>query len=58
MRDTFLCELKKEDKDAFIQAMQRSSDLHHPWVKSPQTDEEFENFYQRSSGKPKIFFDL
>lgn len=27
--------------------MQRSQELHHPWVKAPQTAEEFDHFFQR-----------
>ena len=35
------------DKSAFIAAMQRSQSLHHPWVKSPQTPQEFSDYFQR-----------
>ena len=41
-------ELSIEDKNEFLQAMQRSQKLHHPWVKPPQTTEEFNQFFQRS----------
>ncbi len=40
-------EPRREDKDAFITAMQRSQDLHRPWVKSPQTPQEFSDYFQR-----------
>ena len=40
-------EPRLEDKDAFIAAMQRSQDLHRPWVKSPQTPQEFGDYFQR-----------
>lgn len=40
-------DLRLEDKDAFIAAMQRSQNLHRPWVKSPQTPQEFEDYFQR-----------
>ena len=36
-----------EDKDAFIAAMQRSQVLHHPWVKAPETPQEFSDYFQR-----------
>lgn len=41
-------EPKLEDENAFIEAMQRSKTLHHPWVKAPQTHEEFNAYLQRS----------
>src|SRR3990167_1714067 len=37
-----------EDEDAFIVAMQRSQDLHRPWVKPPQTPQEFSDYFQRN----------
>lgn len=40
-------EPRLEDKDAFIAAMQRSQNLHHPWVKSPKTPQEFSDYFQR-----------
>ena len=33
-----------EDEDDFIASMQRSLALHHPWVKSPKTPEEFSDY--------------
>jgi RimJ/RimL family protein N-acetyltransferase len=36
------------DKAAFILAMQRSQALHSPWVVSPQTEEKFDEYIQRS----------
>ncbi len=40
-------EPKPEDKEAFLQAMLCSQSLHHPWVKSPQTSQEFDNYILR-----------
>lgn len=39
---------KLEDKENFLQAMQRSQTLHYPWVSSPLTPEEFDNYLQRA----------
>ena len=36
------------DEEAFITAMKSSKGLHFPWIKSPQTKEEFETYIQRS----------
>lgn len=49
-----------EDKDAFITAMQHSQTLHHPWVKSPQTPQEFNdyfNHYQKDNQKSFLVCD-
>ena len=35
------------DEDLFLSAMQRSLSLHEPWVKSPQTKEEFQKYLER-----------
>lgn len=43
----FIREPKPEDEKLFLSAMQRSRLLHHPWVKSPQTSQEFIDYYQR-----------
>ena len=40
-------EPRPEDKEAFLQAMQRSQALHHPWVQSPQTSQAFDDYLQR-----------
>lgn len=40
-------ELKYDDKEAFLAIMQRSQSLHHPWVKVPQTSEEFNEYFSR-----------
>jgi hypothetical protein len=37
-----------EDQNAFVSAMQRSQLLHHPWVTSPKTAEEFIQYVKRS----------
>lgn len=47
MSNVFIREPKIEDKEAFISAMQRSQSLHHPWVKSPTTAKEFDEYFQR-----------
>lgn len=43
-----LHELQYQDKLTFVVAMQHSQKLHHPWVKAPTTDSEFDAFFQRS----------
>ncbi|MBA3660935.1 MAG: GNAT family N-acetyltransferase [Gammaproteobacteria bacterium] len=40
-------EPKMEDKDVFLAAMQRSQSLHHPWVKSPDTSQAFDDYLQQ-----------
>ena len=42
-------ELTFEDEEPFLKAMMRSQSLHHPWVKSPQSSEEFDEYFQRVS---------
>lgn len=54
MSKVFIREPKIEDKEKFISAMQRSQSLHHPWVKSPTTTIEFDDYlkrYQQSNQK-------
>ncbi|MCE3237978.1 MAG: Ribosomal-protein-S5p-alanine acetyltransferase [Gammaproteobacteria bacterium] len=46
MSNIIIRELKIEDKEAFISAMQRSQSLHHPWVKAPATPQEFNEYFQ------------
>lgn len=48
MSELIIREPKISDEDAFITAMHCSKNLHSPWVKSPQTKEEFEKYLQRS----------
>lgn len=48
MSELIIREPKISDAETFISAMQRSQNLHSPWVKSPQTKEEFEKYLQRS----------
>ncbi|HEX4068969.1 MAG TPA: GNAT family N-acetyltransferase [Candidatus Babeliales bacterium] len=43
----FIREPTLEDEKMFLSAMQRSHSLHHPWVKSPQTPQEFSDYLQR-----------
>lgn len=40
-------DLKIEDKDEFISAMQRSKFLHHPWVQAPSNTKEFLDYFHR-----------
>lgn len=47
MPTVFIREPTIEDKNAFLQAMHRSQALHHPWVQTPQTEEEFYRYLQR-----------
>jgi GrpB-like predicted nucleotidyltransferase (UPF0157 family)/RimJ/RimL family protein N-acetyltransferase len=42
-----ICDLKLEDETEFLAAMQRSQSLHHPWIKSPETPQEFRDYFQR-----------
>ena len=37
-----------QDESKFINAMQKSTVLHHPWTTAPQTSEEFKAFIDRS----------
>lgn len=48
MIDVTIREPKIEDREKFIFAMQGSQSLHHPWVKSPLTPQEFDEYFQRS----------
>jgi GrpB-like predicted nucleotidyltransferase (UPF0157 family)/RimJ/RimL family protein N-acetyltransferase len=60
MRKVTIRELKDEDGNAFITAMQRSKSLHLPWVKAPTTDKEFEDYfkrYQQPNQKSFLVFD-
>ena len=43
----FIREPTLEDEKMFISAMQHSRSLHHPWVKSPETPQEFSDYYQK-----------
>lgn len=36
------------DEFAFLDAMQRSKNLHYPWVKAPLTQQEFHEYIERS----------
>ena len=37
-----------KDKDDFLFAMQNSQALHNPWINSPQTEDAFNDYIQRS----------
>lgn len=46
-----------QDKESFLQAMIASQSLHHPWVKSPTTAKEFDDYLLRSQQpNQKCFF--
>lgn len=45
-----------EDKAAFILEMQCSQALHSPWVVSPQTEEKFDEYIQRSQKANQKYF--
>lgn len=47
MSEIFIREPKRDDKNDFVAAMQRSQALHHPWVKAPLTRQEFDEYFQR-----------
>lgn len=42
-----LREIQLTDKKLFVDAMQRSQSLHHPWITAPCTDEAFDEYFQR-----------
>lgn len=48
MKDIIVREPKIEDKENFLQAMQHSHMLHHPWVKPPLTLREYEDYFLRA----------
>src|SRR3990167_1051597 len=43
----FIRESTLADESLFLSAMQCSRSLHHPWVKSPETPQEFSDYFQR-----------
>ena len=45
-----LREIKIEDKDLFIAAIQKSESLHYPWVTAPKNSEEFEAYIKNYEG--------
>jgi RimJ/RimL family protein N-acetyltransferase len=48
MSELIIREPKMLDEESFVAAMQRSQNLHLPWVTSPHTKEEFEKYLKRS----------
>lgn len=48
MNTLIIREPKIEDQSAFLDAMHNSQALHNPWIKSPQTEEDFKNYILRS----------
>lgn len=49
MEALHLRELKLEDEALFLSAMERSKELHNPWMQAPLTHEEFIEFFKRFS---------
>lgn len=57
MSNIIIREPKIEDKEIFLAAMQRSQSLHHPWVKTPLSSQEFDEYFQRfQQPNQKSFF--
>ncbi len=48
MKKIIVREVKTDDKEAFIAAMQKSRNFHHPWVKAPNSLKDFDEFILRS----------
>lgn len=48
MKNIIIREPKIEDKESFLQTMQRSQSLHHPWVKPPLTLKEYDDYLLRA----------
>ncbi len=60
MRNVFIREIKKEDEELFIAAMQQSQSLHDPWLKAPLNSREFADYfnaYQQSNQKSFLVFE-
>jgi RimJ/RimL family protein N-acetyltransferase len=49
MRSITIREPQLSDESAFLDAMQHSKNLHHPWVKAPLTSQEFQEYLARCS---------
>lgn len=49
MKSITIREPQLSDKSAFLDAMQRSKNLHHSWVKAPITNQEFQEYLARYS---------
>lgn len=49
--DVLLRAPTEEDRDAFLAAVRRSRELHHPWTAAPDTDEAFDRYIDRA-GQP------
>jgi ribosomal-protein-alanine N-acetyltransferase len=47
-RRTYLRHPRAGDRTAFLEAVGRSGDLHHPWVEAPSTPEAFATYLRRS----------
>lgn len=48
VKNIIIREPKIEDKESFLQAMQDSQSLHHPWVKPPSTLKEYKDYLLRA----------
>lgn len=46
MSGVFIREIRREDRNAFVDAMLRSKEFHYPWVKAPTTIEEFNDYFE------------
>src|SRR5690242_7303570 len=60
MNSIVIREPKPEDQDTFLAAMKRSKSLHYPWVKPPQTPEQFNDYlrrYKKSNQKSFLILD-
>src|SRR3990167_2321067 len=56
----FIKEPTLTDEEAFLVAARSSQKLHHPWVISPQTPEEFKDYvqkYQKDNQKSCLVLD-
>lgn len=47
MKSIIIREPQLIDESAFLEAMQRSENIHYPWVKAPITSTEFHEYIQR-----------
>ena len=51
-----LSPLAASDEKAFLQAVLRSRDLHHPWVSPPRVAREFRALVKRMNGSANVGF--
>lgn len=48
MQSVIIRELRIEDESAFLEAMLHSKKLHHPWVRTPITSQDFREYISQS----------